>query len=111
MAVTIGTCRGLHSKKSEPRNVFISFHRDQIEATQQFNATAIAKQGLKDQMNVERLIYSLTNIYGARHAHSYGLKRTDYRLKMQATAHNLCQLVCEMLKKQPAQAGVCPLAV
>ena len=104
-------CRGPDSKKSQPRNVFISFYRDQVEVAQQFNETDIAKQGLKERMNVERQIYSLTNIYGARRAHSYGLKRTDYQLKMQATAHNLRQLVREMLKKQPAQGGVRPIAV
>lgn len=103
-------CRGPDSKKSQPRNVFISFYRDQLEAAQQFNETDIAKQGLKERMNVERQIYALTNIYGARHAHSYGLKRTDYQLKMQATAYNLRQLVREMLKKQPSQGGVCPTA-
>jgi len=102
-------CRGPDSKKSAPRNVFISFYRDQVEAAHLFNDTETAKQGLKERMNVERMIYSLTNIYGARQAHSYGLKRTDYQLKMQATAHNLRQLVREMLKKQPARGGVRPL--
>ena len=104
-------CRGPDSKKSQPRNVFISFYRDQLEAAQQFNQTDIATQGLKERMNVERQIYSLTNIYGARYAHSYGLKRTDYQLKMQATAYNLRQLVREMAKKGPSQGGVCPIAV
>jgi hypothetical protein len=100
-------CRGPDSKKSVPRNVFISFYRGQLQAAQLFNETDIAKQGLKERMNVERQIYSLTNIYGARRAHSYGLKRTDYQLKMQATAHNLRQLVREMVKKGPSQGGVC----
>ena len=104
-------CRGPDSKKSQPRHVFISFYRDQLEAAQQFNQTDIAKQGLKERMNVERQIYSLTNIYGARHAHSYGLKRTDYQLKMQATAHNLRQLVREMVKKYPSQGRVCPTVI
>ena len=62
-------------------------------------------------MNVERQIYSLTNIFGARRAHSYGLKRTDYQLKMQATALNLRQLVREMVKKRGSQGGGCPLAL
>jgi len=104
-------CRGPDSKKSAPRNVFISFYRHQVEAAQLFNETDIAKQGLKERMNVERQIYALTNIFGARQAHSYGLKRTDYQLKMQATAHNLRQLVREMVKKRGSQGGVCPVAV
>jgi hypothetical protein len=99
-------CRGPDSKKSAPRNVFVSFYRDQVEAAQQFNQTDTAKQGLKERMNIERLIYGLTNIYGARKAHSYGQERTDFQLKMQATAFNLRQLVRELLKKPPAQAAV-----
>jgi len=101
-------CRGPDSKKSTPRNVFISFYRDQIEAAQEFNQTEIAKAGLKERMNIERLIYGLTNIYGARKAHSYGQARADFQLKMQATAQNLRQLVRELLKKQ-ARGGVCPV--
>jgi len=103
-------CRGPDSKKSAPRGVFISFYRAEVEAAQQFNDTDIAKHGLKTRMNVERLIYSLTNIYGARRAQSYGLARADYQLKMQATAHNLRQLVREVLKKRPAKGRVCPVS-
>lgn len=61
-------------------------------------------------MNIERQIYGLTNIYGARRAQSYGQERTDYQLKMQATALNLRQLVREMVKKRSTQSGVCPVA-
>jgi len=100
-------CRGPDSKPSAPRNVFISFYRAEIQAAHAFNQTDPAKQGLKARMNIERLIYGLTNIYGARTAHAYGLKRTDFQLKMQATAFNLRQLVRELLKKQP-KARVCP---
>jgi hypothetical protein len=103
-------CRGPDSKKSAPRNVFISFYRDEVEAAQEFNQTDFAKQGLKERMNIERQIYGLTHIYGARHAHSYGQQRTDFQLKMQATALNLRQLVREVVKKRAAQGGVCPLA-
>jgi hypothetical protein len=103
-------CRGPDSKISAARNVFISFYRDQVEAAQLFNQTDTAKQGLKERMNVERQIYCLTHIYGARRAHSYGLQRTDFQLKMQATALNLRQLVRERVKKRGSQGGVCPLA-
>jgi len=104
-------CRGPDSKKNVPRNVFISFYRDQLEAAQAFNQTDTAKQALKSRMNIERHIYCLTNIYGARRAQAYGQARTDYQLKMQATAFNLRQLVREMAKKQPVRGGVCPVAV
>lgn len=103
-------CRAPDSNKSAARNVFLSFYRDQVEAAQLFNQTDTAKQGLKERMNVERQIYALTHIYGARHAHSYGLPRTDYQLKMQATALNLRQLVRELVKKRASQGGVRPLA-
>lgn len=93
-------CRGPNSKKSTIRNVFISFYRDQIEKAQEFNQSDTFKEGIKQRMNVERIIFCLTNIYGARYAHSYGQERTDYQLKMQATAFNLRQLVREMVKKR-----------
>jgi hypothetical protein len=98
-------CRGPDGKKSAPRNVFISFYRDQIEAAQAFNQSDTFKQGIKKRMNIERLIFCLTNIHGARRAHSYGQKRTDYQLKMQATAFNLKQLVREMTKKRGPTLG------
>jgi hypothetical protein len=102
-------CRSPDSNNSAPRNVFISFYRDQVDAAQQFNQSEIAKAGLKERMNIERLIYCLTNIYGARKAHSYDQARADFQLKMQATAFNLRQLVREVLKKR-ARGGVCPVA-
>ena len=103
-------CRGPDSKKSVPRNVFISFYRDEVEAAQAFNQTDTARQGLKERMNIERQIYGLTNSYGARYAQSYGQERTDYQLKMQATTLNLRQLVREMVKKRALMGGVCPVA-
>jgi len=103
-------CRGPDSQKSTPRNVFISFYRDEVQAAQLFNQSDTAKQGLKQRMNIERLIYCLTHIYGARHAHSYGQARTDYQLKMQATAFNLRQLVREILKKSNSRGALRPLA-
>ncbi len=103
-------CRGAEGKKSVPRNVFISFYRDEVAAAQEFNRSDTAKQGLKVRMNIERHIYCLTHIYGARHAHSYGQKRTDFQLKMQATALNLRQLVRELGKKQAVRGEVCPVA-
>jgi hypothetical protein len=75
-------CRGPDSKKSVPRNVCISFYRDQVAAALLFNQSDTAKQGLKVRMNIERLIFCLTNIHGARKAHAYGLKRADFQLKM-----------------------------
>ncbi|MDX1522846.1 MAG: transposase [Anaerolineae bacterium] len=104
-------CRGPDSKKSVPRNVFISFYRDELQAAHEFNQTDPFKQGIKQRMHIERLIYCLTNIYGARKAQSYGLARTDYQLKMQATAFNLRQLVREVLKQRPPPgAESAPLA-
>jgi hypothetical protein len=99
-------CRGPDSKKSVPRNVFISFYRDQVAAALLFNQSDTAKQGLKVRMNIERLIFCLTNIHGARKAHAYGLKRADFQLKMQATAFNLRQLVREVIKKSKPQAAL-----
>ena len=111
-------CRGPNSKTSAARNVFISFYRDQIEAAQDFNQSDTFKEGVKQRMNIERLIFCLTKIHGARRAHSYGQQRTDYQLKMQATAFNLRQLVREMVKKRgptlaapPTRGALRPVAV
>jgi len=111
-------CRGPETNKSAMRHVFISFYRDHLEAAQQFNQSDTFKQGIKQRMNVERLIFCLTNIYGARRAHAYGQKRTDYQLKMQAAAFNLRQLVRELVKKRgpdlsnpPTRGVVRPAAV
>ncbi len=104
-------CRDPDSKKSVPRKVFISFYRDEVAAAQLFNQTDTAKQGLKERMNIEPQIYCLTNIYGSRHAHSYGQERTDYQLKMQASAQNLRQLVREVVKKQATLGGICSVAL
>lgn len=111
-------CRGPDGNKSAHRQVFISFYRDQLQAAQDFNQSDTFKQGIKKRMNVERLIFCLTNIHGARHAHSYGQKRTNFQLKMQATAFNLRQLVREMVKKRgpnladpPTGGALRPVAV
>jgi hypothetical protein len=80
-----------------------------MQAAQAFNQSDTAKQGLKARMNIERHIYALTNIFGARRAQSYGQARTDFQLKMQATAFNLRQLVREMAKKPAPRGGVCPV--
>ncbi len=92
-------CRGPASKKTAPRNVFISFYGDQVEEARRFNQSDLFKRGLKIRMHIERIIYCLTHIYGARKAQSYGQPRADFQLKMQATAFNLRQLVREVLKK------------
>jgi hypothetical protein len=102
-------CRGPDSQPSAPRNVFISFYRDEVAAAQAFNQTDTAKQGLKARMNIERHIYVLTHLFGARRAQSYGQARTDFQLKMQATAFNLRQSVREMAKKPAPRGGVCPV--
>ena len=102
-------CRGPDSKKSAHRNVFISFYRDHLEEALIFNQSDIFKLGIKQRMLIERLIYCLTNIYGARRAHSYGLERTDFQFRMQATAFNLRQLVREVCKKRPSLGALRPV--
>jgi hypothetical protein len=99
-------CRGPASKKTAPRNVFISFYADQVEQARRFNQSDLFKRGIKIRMHIERIIYCLTHIYGARKAHSYGQPRADFQLKMQATAFNLRQLVRELLMKPPRPESV-----
>ena len=101
-------CRGPDGKKSAKRSVFISAYRAHIDEALIFNQSDTFKQGIKARMNIERLIFNLTNIHGARHAQSYGQARADYQLKMQATAFNLRQLVREMAKKKSTLASVRP---
>ncbi len=103
-------CRGPDSGPRSHRTVFISFFRDDLAAARRFNQTDDFKAGIKQRIGIERIIFNLTNIHGARQAHSYGKARADYQLKMQAAAFNLRQLVREMAKKQAPRGGVCPTA-
>jgi len=103
-------CRGPDSGPRSHRTIFISFYRDELEAARLFNQTDTFKAGIKQRMGIERIIFNLTNLHGARQAHSYGQARTDYQLNMQAAAFNLRQLVREMDKKKAAGGGVCPAA-
>jgi len=86
-------CRGQAAKPTARRKVFISYHRDYTLAALAYNKTDQFKLEIKQRPLIERLIYNLTNLHGARKAHSTGLKKADFQLAMCATAFNIRQLL------------------
>lgn len=101
-------CRGQKSSPKARRKVFISFFRPQVEAAMAYNRTPQFKQEIKQRPRVERLIYNLTNLHGARRCKSTGQKKADFQLKMNATAFNLRQLIRlrHRVPPQPREACV-----
>ena len=75
------------------RKVFISFYRGQVEAALEYNRTPLFKIEIKERPRVERIIYNLTHIHGARRCRSVGLEKANFQLKMAATAFNIRQFI------------------
>ncbi len=70
------------------RSVFIRFYRPQIEAAVAYNKSQQFKQEIKQRPLVERIIFNLTNIHGARRAKIAGLDKANFQLRMASTAFN-----------------------
>ena len=91
--------------------VYLSDYRPQIEAAKAYNRTDEFKQDMKLRPLVERIIYNLTNLHGARRATRTGKGNADYQAKMAATAFNLRQWVRLAQRRtvgavEPATCGV-----
>ncbi len=54
---------------------------------------SLFKIEIKQRPGVERIIYNLTNIHGARRCHSVGLEKANFQLRMAATAFNIRQFI------------------
>lgn len=86
-------CRGPDANPKARRKVFISNHRPYILQALEYNKTDQFKREIKLRPLVERIIFNLTNIHGARRAKSTGLKKANFQLRMAATAFNIRQLL------------------
>jgi transposase len=97
-------CRDLQANPQERRTVFISHYRPHIEAALAYNRSDEFKQEIKERSQVERIIYNLTHIHGARQARSTGLPKVNFQARMAATAFNIRQLLRLMSRRPQAQA-------
>jgi len=96
-------CRTPNCKPKSHRQVFISHHRDFVLAALEYNQTEQFKQDIKQRPLIERIIFNLTHFFGARYAHSTGLLKANFQLRMAAAAFNLRQLV--RLPRRPGLAA------
>ena len=96
-------CRNPKSKETSSRTVFISNFRPQIETAIEYNSTAQFKEEMKRRPIVERIIFNLTHIHGARLAKSVGLDKANFQARMAATTFNIRQLL-RLRSRQTAPA-------
>ena len=86
-------CRKPTAAPKSRRSVFVSYYRNYNLDALAYNKTAPFKRDIKLRPTIERLIFNLTNLHGARRAKSTGLQKANFQLRMQATAFNLRQLL------------------
>lgn len=98
-------CRDPKANPQGHRTVFMSHYRPQIEAALVYNRSEEFKQKIKERSQIERLIYNLTHIHGARQARSTGLPKANFQLRMAATAFNIRQLL-RLMSRRPQAAAV-----
>jgi IS5 family transposase len=82
-------CRTQKPNSKAMRQVFISDYRPEAEAARIYAQTNECKVELRQRATVERIIAALVRYNGARQARRRGLKKTDFQMKMAATAYNL----------------------
>lgn len=86
-------CRGQDGNPKARRKVFVSFYQGQVKAALEYNRTPLFKVEIKQRPGIERIIYNLTNLHGARRCHAVGLEKANFQLKMAATAFNIRQFI------------------
>jgi len=92
-------CRTQQPGSRATRQVFISDYRPQVDAARAYAQTTAFKSDLRQRASVERLtrtcsavgagVAALVRHNGARCARRRGLPKTDFQMKMSATAYNL----------------------
>jgi len=95
-------CRSPKAKPKSRRSLFVSYYRPYNLAALDYNRTDPFKQEIKQRPTIERIIFNLTNIHGARRARSTGQAKADFQLSMQATAFNIRQLLRRWPKLKPS---------
>lgn len=86
-------CRKPTASPKSRRSVFVSYYRDYNLDALAYNQSDAFKLDIKQRPTIERLIFNLTNLHGARRAKSTGLQKANFQLRMQATAFNIRQLL------------------
>lgn len=86
-------CRSPKAGPNSRRSVFVSYYRNYNLAALEYNRSDPFKIDIKQRPLIERIIFNLTNLHGARRAKSTGLEKADFQLRMQATAFNIRQLL------------------
>lgn len=82
-------CRDKKQGPGSQRQVFISAYRQEVLAAQGYNQTETFKKEMKQRPLIERIVFELTNYYGARRCRGRGLHKADWQAKMAAVAYNL----------------------
>jgi len=86
-------CRGEKGNPNGRRTVYFSYYRSFLKEAHQYNQTEQGQTELKQRSVIERHIFNLTNLFGARRAKSYGLVKANFQLRMAAMAFNIRQFL------------------
>jgi transposase len=98
-------CRKPDAKPKSRRSVFVSYYRNYNLDALEYNKTDQFKIEIKRRPLIERIIFNLTNLHGARRAKSTGQPKADFQLRMQATAFNIRQLLRRWSKLKSSLAA------
>lgn len=94
-------CRKPDANPKSRRSVFVSYYRNYNLDALAYNKTDQFKIDIKRRPLIERIIFNLTNIHGARRAQSAGQAKANFQLSMQATVFNIRQLMRRWPKLKP----------
>jgi IS5 family transposase len=98
----------LNSKRKGPkadshRQVFISSYRSAQRRAILYTQSEAFKADMKQRPAIERIIAALVRYNGARRAHSTGLAKADFQVRMAAVAFNLKRWLVLTLAQEKAQ--------
>jgi hypothetical protein len=82
-------CRPHKPTSQAQRQVSISAYRAEVDAARRYAATESFTADRRQRATVERIIAALVRYNGARQARRRGVLKTDFQMKMAATAYNL----------------------
>jgi IS5 family transposase len=89
-------CRPHKPTSQAQRKVSISAYRAEVDAARRYAATETFKADRRQRAIVERIIAALVRYNNARQARRRGVLKTDFQMKMAATAYNLKKWMREL---------------
>lgn len=98
-------CRSPKAGPQSRRSVFVSYYLDYNLAALTYNHSDQFKTDIKQRPLIERIIFNLTNLHGARRAKSTGKLKANFQLRLNATAFNLRQFLRRWPKLKPHLAA------